>query len=66
MPEARIYTSEYPPVETPTTPIWQFVLADAAARGDAPALVDGITGQTISYAQLASMVEGAGIASAAI
>ena len=57
MPEARIYTSEYPAVETPTTPIWQYVLADAAARGDAPALVDGVTGQTISYAQLAHMVE---------
>src|SRR3569623_260084 len=57
VPEARSYTSEYPPVETPTTPIWQFVLADAAARGDHPALVDGITGRTISYAQLALMVE---------
>jgi acyl-CoA synthetase (AMP-forming)/AMP-acid ligase II len=55
--EARIYTSEYPPIETPTTPIWRYVLADAAARGDHPALVDGITGQTITYAQLAHMVE---------
>src|SRR3954454_21477603 len=55
--EARIHTSEFPPVETPTTPIWQFVLADAAGRGEHPALVDGITGQTISYAQLAQMVE---------
>src|SRR4051795_10532449 len=41
----------------PTTAIWQTVLADAAARGDAAALVDGITGQTISYAQLAHLVE---------
>jgi acyl-CoA synthetase (AMP-forming)/AMP-acid ligase II len=55
--EARIHTSEYPPVETPTTPIWQTVLADAPGRGDHPALIDGITGQTISYAQLAHMVE---------
>ncbi len=57
MPEPRIHTSEYPPVETPTTPIWQTVLAGAAARGDHPALVDGISGQTITCAQLAHMVE---------
>src|SRR3954452_2727488 len=56
-PVPRIYTSELPPVETPTTPIWQTVLIDAAARGDSPALIDAITGQTISYAQLAHMVE---------
>src|SRR3954465_15243582 len=53
----RIHTSEYPPVETPETPIWQTVLAGAAERGDHPALVDGISGQTITYAQLAQMVE---------
>src|SRR3954470_18494765 len=56
-PVPRIHTSELPPVETPTTPIWQTVLADAPGRGDHPALVDGLTGQTISYAQLAHMVE---------
>ena len=57
MPSPRIHTSEYPPVETPTTPIWQTVLAGAAERGDHPALIDGISGQTITYAQLAQMVE---------
>ena len=57
MPEPRIHTSEYPPVQTPTTPIWQTVLAGAAERGDHPALIDGISGQTITYAQLAQMVE---------
>jgi acyl-CoA synthetase (AMP-forming)/AMP-acid ligase II len=57
MPSPRIHTSEYPPVETPSTPIWQTVLAGAAERGDHPALIDGVTGQTISYAQLAQMVE---------
>jgi acyl-CoA synthetase (AMP-forming)/AMP-acid ligase II len=57
VPSPRIHTSEYPPVETPATPIWQTVLAGAAERGDQPALVDGATGQTISYAQLAHMVE---------
>jgi acyl-CoA synthetase (AMP-forming)/AMP-acid ligase II len=57
VPSPRIHTSEYPPVETPSTPIWQTVLAGAAERGDQPALVDGVTGQTITYAQLAQMVE---------
>ena len=57
MSAPRIHTSEDPPVETPTTPIHETVLAGAAARGDHPALVDGITGQTITYAQLAQMVE---------
>ena len=41
----------------PSTPIYETVLAGAAARGDHPALVDGVTGQTITYAQLAQMVE---------
>jgi acyl-CoA synthetase (AMP-forming)/AMP-acid ligase II len=57
VPEPRIHTSEYPPVETPTTPIWQTVLAGAADRGDHPALIDGVSGQTITYVQLAHMVE---------
>ena len=57
MTAARIHTSQFPPVEVPTTPIWQTVLAGAAARADHPALVDGITGQVISYGRLAHMVE---------
>jgi acyl-CoA synthetase (AMP-forming)/AMP-acid ligase II len=57
MSEPRIHTSEFPPVETPSTPIHETVLASAAARGDHPALVDGATGQTITYAQLAQMVD---------
>jgi acyl-CoA synthetase (AMP-forming)/AMP-acid ligase II len=57
MPSPRIHTSEYPPVATPITPIFEFVLAGAAARGDHPALIDGVSGQTITYAQLAQMVD---------
>jgi acyl-CoA synthetase (AMP-forming)/AMP-acid ligase II len=55
--EPRIHTSEFPPVEIPATPIYETVLAGAAERGDHPALIDGATGQTITYAQLAQMVE---------
>jgi len=57
VPEPRIFTSDLPPVETPTTPIWRTVLDGAAGRGDHPALIDGVTGQTITYAQLDHMVE---------
>jgi acyl-CoA synthetase (AMP-forming)/AMP-acid ligase II len=57
VPEPRIHASASPPVEVPTTPIWQTVLSGAAARGDHPAMIDGATGRTISYAQLAQMVE---------
>src|SRR3954453_12461795 len=57
MSSPRIHPSEFPPVETPSTPIHETVLAGAAARGDHPALVDGVSGQTITYAQLAQMVE---------
>ena len=41
----------------PRPPIHETVLAGAAERGDHPALVDGVTGQTITYAQLAQMVD---------
>src|SRR3954464_11282314 len=57
MSEPRIHTSEFPPVEIPSPPITETVLAVAAERGDHPALVDGVTGQTITYAELAQMVE---------
>ena len=57
MSSPRIHTSEYPPVETPVTPIWRTVLAGAAERGEHPALIDGVTGQTITYAELAQMVD---------
>jgi acyl-CoA synthetase (AMP-forming)/AMP-acid ligase II len=57
MSEPRIHTSEFPPVDVPETPIYDTVLAGAAARGDHPALIDGVTGQTITYGQLAQMVD---------
>ena len=68
MSSPRIHTSEFPPVETPSTPIHETVLASAAARGEHPALVDGVTGQTITYAQLAQMVDrmAAGFAEAGV
>ena len=44
-------------VEIPDLPLHRSVLADARLRGEHPALVDGLTGQVISYTQLADMVD---------
>jgi acyl-CoA synthetase (AMP-forming)/AMP-acid ligase II len=49
--------SRYPDVEIPELSVPQYVLAGAAERGDAPALVDGLSGETISHAQLAAYVD---------
>ena len=51
------YPSRFPDVEIPELSVPQYVLADAAQRGDAPALVDGLSGETISFAQLAHHVD---------
>ncbi|GAA2835319.1 AMP-binding protein [Kribbella solani] len=50
-----IITSEFPPVEVLDLPIHDAVLGKAQEYGDRPAMVDGITGQELSYAQLDRM-----------
>lgn len=52
-------------IEIPTRDVSSFVLADAAERGDRPALIDGPSGRTITYEQLAFAVKAvaAGLAS---
>ena len=52
----RIHRSPYPPVEIPEAPLGRYVLAEAAARGDRPALVDGVSGETTGYRELAAQV----------
>jgi acyl-CoA synthetase (AMP-forming)/AMP-acid ligase II len=52
-----IYRSPHPAVDIPATPLADFVLAGAAARGNRPALVDSITGRTITYAELPQLVD---------
>lgn len=47
-----VYVSEYADVAVVDEPIHDAVLGGAAARGDAPALVDGVAGTTLSYAGL--------------
>ncbi|MGW1343897.1 AMP-binding protein [Kribbella sp. NPDC002412] len=50
-----IITSEFPPVEILDVPIHDAVLGRAQEYGDRTALVDGVTGKEISYAQLDGM-----------
>src|SRR5262245_37305131 len=51
-----IFRSHYPDVAIPETSLSSFVLARAAERGDKPALIDGPSGRTITYAQLPRFV----------
>jgi len=48
-----MYTSPFPTVEIPTEPVTPFVLRLAEALADHPAMIDGPTGRTYTYAQLA-------------
>ncbi len=50
-----IITSEFAPVEVLDVPIHDAVLGRAQEYGDRPALVDGVSGREISYAQLDAM-----------
>jgi acyl-CoA synthetase (AMP-forming)/AMP-acid ligase II len=50
------FASRYPGVQIPELSVPEYVLSGATERGEAPALVDGITGDTMSFAQLASHV----------
>jgi acyl-CoA synthetase (AMP-forming)/AMP-acid ligase II len=52
-----IHKSPYPDIEIPDLPFHEFVLGRARALGDKPALIDGPTGRTLSYAALAAGVE---------
>src|SRR5258708_36307088 len=45
--------STSPSVTIPNVPITDYVLRHAARLGDKPALIDGPTGRTLSYRQLA-------------
>ncbi len=47
-----IFRSPHPTVEIPETGLVQFVYARAGEFGDKPALIDGLTGRTLTYAQL--------------
>jgi acyl-CoA synthetase (AMP-forming)/AMP-acid ligase II len=51
-----VLRSPLPDVEVPDVAFSSFVLEQAAARADRPALIDGPTGRTLSYGELADGV----------
>ncbi|MFD5463386.1 4-coumarate--CoA ligase family protein [Kitasatospora sp. NPDC127059] len=63
-----VFRSEFPDVPVIDLPIHDAVLEAAARYGDRPALIDGITGEEVSYARLATSVErvAAGLAEAGV
>ena len=52
-----IFRSPHPDVLVPDVPLHRFVLARAPVLGSKPALIDGPSGRTLTYAQLAGGVE---------
>lgn len=48
-----IYSSPFPDIAIPDIPLAQFVLQHAAEKKDEPALIDGPSGRTLTYGQLA-------------
>lgn len=51
-----IFKSFYPDVAIPEIPLTTFVLEHAGELGDKPALIDGPSGRTITYAQLPDLI----------
>ena len=51
-----IIRSPYPQATIPDVSLHEMVLGEAEQRGDKPALIDGPTGRTITYRQLAAAV----------
>lgn len=52
----RIIRSAYPDVEIPNISITEYVLGRAGQRADKPAIIEGATGRTLTYGQLADLV----------
>jgi acyl-CoA synthetase (AMP-forming)/AMP-acid ligase II len=52
-----IYQSPHPILDIPDAPLADFVLARARGRGDRAALVDSVSGRTITYAELPLLVD---------
>lgn len=51
-----IFKSPYPDVQIPDISLTEFVLSRTQAFGDKPALIDGPSGRTITYAQLGGAI----------
>ena len=54
-----IFRSTFPDVEIPEVPLTEFVFGDLGGRAERPALVEGVSGRVLTYAQLAAAVRAA-------
>jgi acyl-CoA synthetase (AMP-forming)/AMP-acid ligase II len=54
-----IFRSPFPEVEIPDVPLSEFVFRRAAERAEKPALIDGVSGRVLTYAQLTGAVRAA-------
>jgi len=54
---AVIFRSPHPDITVPDIALHRFVLARATELGDKPALIDGPSGRTLTYAQLGAGVD---------
>jgi acyl-CoA synthetase (AMP-forming)/AMP-acid ligase II len=52
-----IYTSPEPDIEIPDLTLSEYVIGEAAARGDHPAFIDGASGRVTTYGDLAAKVD---------
>lgn len=52
-----IHPSRFPAIDLPDVDVVSYVLEHARAHGGRPALVDSVTGSTLSYGELADLVE---------
>ena len=51
-----VFRSPYPDVHVPDVSVTEYVLGEAAGRGEKPALIDGASGAVTTYAELAGGV----------
>jgi acyl-CoA synthetase (AMP-forming)/AMP-acid ligase II len=54
-----IFRSPFPEVEIPDVPLAEFVFARAAGHAERPALIDGVSGRVLTYAQLTGAIRAA-------
>lgn len=52
-----VFTSPYPDVDIPEVSISEYLFAEVASRADRAALIDGTSGQEITYGQLAHLTD---------
>ena len=53
---AHVFTSPLADVEIPEVPLTEFVMRHAAAHPDRPAMIDGPSGRTITFAELGDAI----------